>query len=211
MNEIETYWSRFANDFEQRNTYVIGKSDINLIFKNVESLPPMDNVLELACGDGVYSKILAKNSKRLLATDFSEEMVKASKERLKSFNNVTVEKANCFDLQYSDKSFDTVFMANLIHIIPTPEKALEECKRVLKPGGNLIVVSYTLKEMKFIHKIGMGFRYLRTYGKPAQAGKNYSLSEACDLILSTGFKVEKSELLGEKSKAFMVLSVKQLG
>ncbi|PIF05669.1 MAG: methyltransferase type 11 [Draconibacterium sp.] len=209
MKQKERYWSRFANDFEERNYYVIGKADVELILKKVALLRNMKNMLELGCGNGTYSKILAKNADALLATDLSDEMVKASKNRLKDFSNIRVEKADCFNLPYSQNSFDTVFMANLIHIIPRPEDAIRECARVLKKGGHLIIISYTLKGMKFRHKIGLIYRYLKTYGKPPKGGKNFKLEDATSLLKTYKFNVIEAELIGKKSKALFIKCKKQ--
>lgn len=204
MEQKETYWSRFANDFEERNYYVIGRSDVELILGKVASLNNLKNVLELGCGNGTYSKVLAGNADSLLATDISDEMVKASENRLKTYANVKVEKADCFNLPYPANSFDTVFMANLIHIIPNPDNAIQECKRALKKEGHLFVISYTQKGMRFRHKLGMVYRYLKTYGKPPRGGHNFGLTEASSLMKLHGFSIIESELIGEKSKAFFI-------
>lgn len=118
MIQKEIYWSRFADDFEERNNYVIGKADLDAMLAKLSKLKELKNVLELGCGNGTYSRIIAKNADQLLATDFSDEMANASEVRLKSISNITVEKANCFNLPYADNSFDTIFMANLLHIVP---------------------------------------------------------------------------------------------
>ncbi len=204
MEQKITNWSRFANDFEERNNYVVGKTDVDLILTKVAALEKLGNVLELGCGNGTYSKVLAKNADYVLATDISDEMVEASKKRLKTYANVKVEKADCFHLSYPSNSFDTVFMANLIHIIPCPGNAILECRRVLKNGGLLIVTSYTQKGMKFRHKIGMVYRYLKSYGKPPKGGRNFGLMEATSLIQLSGLNVVDYELIGKKTKAFFV-------
>jgi len=156
----------------------------------------------------MYSKILTKNANSLLATDFSDEMVQVAKKRLESYDNVSVEKANCFDLSYPDAHFDTVFMANLIHVIPKPWDAIMESKRVLKKGGRLTVISYTRKGMTLGHEIGMIYRYIRTYGKPPRGGKNIGIADAIGLIQSYGFTIVDSGLIGKKSKAIFINAVK---
>lgn len=204
MNKKENYWSRFAADFEERNNYVVGKADIDLSLKKVATLEKLGHTLELGCGNGTYSRILAPNAATLLATDLSDEMVEVTKIRLKAFNNVKVEQADCFHLRYPDNSFDTVFMANLIHIVPAPEKAIGECKRVLKKDGALVVLSYTQQGMTFCHKIGLIYRYFKTYGKPPQGGRNFGLEDAADLLKSYQFDITGAKLIGKKTKAFFI-------
>ena len=48
-----------------------------------------------------------------------------------------------FRLPYADKSFDVVIVSNALHIVPQPEKALQEIKRVLKEDGVLIAPTFT--------------------------------------------------------------------
>ncbi|QGY47588.1 methyltransferase domain-containing protein [Maribellus comscasis] len=209
MGQKETYWSRFADNFEERNNYVVGKADVDLILKKVAALKNLGNVLELGCSNGTFSKVLANNSDSLLATDLSEKMVGVARDCLKTFNNIRVEKADCFDLPYSDNSFDTVFMANLIHIVPNPENAIKECKRVLKKDGSLIVVSYTQKGMRLRYKTGLIYRYLKTYGKPPKGGRNFGLEDATSLLKSYKFKITNTELIGKKSKALFIKGQKK--
>lgn len=204
MQSAETYWSRYAEDFEARNNYVVGKSDIDLVLEKVTKQKGLKSTLELACGNGTYTKALALNATRVLATDLSDEMLTVASDRLKQFSNVALENANCFDLPYEDAAFDTVFMANLLHIIPEPEEALAEALRVLKPGGTIMIVSYSARHMKLPHKIGMIYRYLKTYGKPPCSGKKFSMETARRTVEVAGFDVLDSEIIGEKSNAIYI-------
>ena len=127
------------NDLEERTNYVVGKNDIEVIKTFLTEQKTLGKTLELGCGNGTYSEILIREAEYLTVTDFSDEMVAVSKKRLKGIGNISVEKANCFSLSYPDSSFDTVFMANLLHVIPEPEKAVAEGKRVLNKNGRLIL------------------------------------------------------------------------
>ncbi len=205
----ETYWSRFASDFEERNKYVVGKKDMHLILNKISEQKNLKNTLELGCGNGTYSKVLASNTDNLLATDLSDKMVEASKARLKSFSNIEVEKANCFDLQYDNNSFDTVFMANLLHIIPEPEKAIPQINKVLKKDGKLIILSFTAEGMKLINKLRMFYRYLKTYGKPSPHAQTLYLENVENMLIEKGFEIKGSELLGKRMKAIFIIAVKR--
>jgi ABC-2 type transport system ATP-binding protein len=128
-------------------------------------------------------------------------MVQAARVRLKPIANTSVEKANCFDLPFQAHTFDTVFLANLLHIIPNPEKAVLESHRVLRPRGKIIVTSFTSEGMTLFSKLGMGYRYLRTWGKPPAAGTTLTVQKTRSMLEECGFTVEAATLIGSKSKA----------
>jgi ubiquinone/menaquinone biosynthesis C-methylase UbiE len=206
MMEKETYWSKFANDFEERTNYVVGKNDMELIETFLSKQKALGRTLEVGCGNGTYSKILILDAENLTATDFSDEMVAVAKERLKGVENVSVEKANCFNLSYPDSSFNTVFMANLLHIIREPEKAVAEGKRVLKKNGRLIVISFTTEGMTFFNRLGMIYRYLKTYGKPSPTAQRLTVQKTRDMLKNCGFEIEEAKLIGNKSKAIFIIA-----
>ena len=105
-------------------------------------------------------------------------------------------------MAFLDKEFDTVFMANLLHIIKNPSHALGESCRILKPGGLLITVDLTGYGMKKFEMLKLGFRYLRKIGKPPKADKgNLSPDDLESLAGNAGFKVKEIELFGDKIKA----------
>ncbi len=206
--EKEKFWSQFADDFEEKNNYIIGKESMQIILNSLAKETDLGDTLELACGNGTYSKILVKNAKSLTCTDFSEEMVEASKKRLKDFPNIKIEQANCFKLPYEDNSFDTVFMANLLHVLQTPEKAVAETKRVLKQGGRILAIDFTGKGMTFFAKIGMVFRYLKSYGKGPEKAVPVDDKKMQELFEKNNLKVESIKIIGGSSKAVFGKAVK---
>ena len=200
----ETYWSRFADDFEERNIYVVGKENIEAIQKALADLAVSGKVLELGCGNGTYSKTLAQTAKQVFATDFSDEMVATSTKQLKSFDNILVKKENCFSLSFSDATFDCVVMINLLHVIAEPEKAIRESKRVLKNNGDIIIVGFTTENLSFLSKLGIIYRYLKTYGKPPKTAQALPLQKACSLLENNNFTVKDARLIGNSVKAICI-------
>ena len=103
---------------------------------------PGDTVLECACGTGAISAAIAPACARVVATDYSEGMLKQARKKLAKYANVTVEQADITDLRYANDSFDAVVAGNVIHLLPEPGDALKELKRVVRPGGTIIVPTY---------------------------------------------------------------------
>jgi ubiquinone/menaquinone biosynthesis C-methylase UbiE len=150
---------------------------------------------------GTYTESLSELSAELIATDFSDEMVKAAKDRFAGIPKIAVEKADCLNLHYPDNEFDSVFMANLLHVIPYPEKVIAQTCRVLKNGGKIVITSYTPEGMTFLNKIRMAYRYSRTWGRPPTGGSPITIKRALDILGNHGFADIEAQLIGSGSKA----------
>lgn len=96
-------------------------------------------VLEVAAGTGLVTKELAPVVETLVAADASPEMLAALGGRLAmcGASNVEIFPADVMALPFDDAMFDAVVVANLLHLLPNPERALAEIRRVLRPGGLL--------------------------------------------------------------------------
>lgn len=144
MNANKKFWDRFAGVYEKVQT-MGGESKRfyrALGDRTVAFLAPGMNALELAMGPAMLTARIAAACGRLTATDFSEKMVaQAVKKKLPT--NVTLAQADATDLPYPNASFDAVIIANALHIMPDPVKALDEIKRVMKSDAVLIAPTYT--------------------------------------------------------------------
>lgn len=99
-------------------------------------------------------------------------------------------------------------MANLIHVIPEPERAISEAKRVLRPGGRLVVVSYTGANMKLLDRLGLIYRFLRIWGKPPSGGiPGLTLDKMKAMLIEERFEITEAEMIGARTKAVFVSAV----
>lgn len=124
-----------------------------------------DVVLECACGTGAISVPMAKKCKKLIATDFSEGMLKQTAKKCRNLKNVFVRKADIMNIKCKDEIFDKVVAGNVIHLLDNPEAAIAELKRVCKKGGKIIIPTYinianksSLIAVKFFDMIGADFK-----------------------------------------------------
>lgn len=106
--------------------------------------PAGSKVLEVGCGVGAQTVILARNSPKATFTsvDLSEESLRAARECVSSqgFTNVTFHQGDIFHLPYADDSFDHVFLCFVLEHLPNPIEALSCLRRVLKRGGTITVI-----------------------------------------------------------------------
>lgn len=98
-------------------------------------------VLEIATGPGLLAKHVAHPTKRMVATDYSEGMIREAKKGSYPAQ-LTFAVADATALPYPADSFDVVLIANALHVMPEPELALVEINRVLRTGGLLIAPNF---------------------------------------------------------------------
>jgi len=92
-----------------------------------------DNVLELGCGTGYFTRELAKLKVHVTAIDISPELIEEAKSEIKS-EKVSFEVQNAYEMTYGLNLFDAVIGSSVLHHLEI-EKAVTEIYRVLKPGG----------------------------------------------------------------------------
>lgn len=144
------------------------------------------SVLELGCGSGQLTRPLSPLAGRWEATDYSVRMVEEARKRCTGVS-FSVQDATALD--YPDASFDVVLIANTLHIMPEPEKALAEIRRVLKPEGILLAPTFVYEghpnrlRMKLTELVGF-----RSY-------HHWTMAALADFLEHRGFSVTERRLL----------------
>lgn len=206
----EEYWSKFARTYNNDQEYVIGRAILQTITKKLYGEQDLGEVIEFGCGGGYFTKAIAKNARHVTATDLSDEMLEIARIQLQEFQSITIQKANSEDTSLPSARFDTVFMANLIHVVENPMRVFQESHQVLKNGGLLLVVDFTEYGMNWFEKMKLGIRYLRKWGMPPRyARNNLSPDELISLVERVDFEIEEVELLGDKTKALYLRGRKE--
>src|SRR5262245_56043872 len=100
-------------------------------------------ILEVGVGTGISLPDYAR-SNRLVGVDLSEPMLRKAQERVDELGLTNVEMLAVMDaehLSFPDASFDVVVAQYVVTTVPNPEATLDEFARVLKPGGEIVLVS----------------------------------------------------------------------
>ena len=95
-------------------------------------------VLDIGGGTGHYARYLSPFCKEMVVIDESDEMLS----RLKSGGNIRPVCGNIFHNCYDDESFDIILLCDVLHHIENQVLLLNECRRLLKPGGNLLIYDF---------------------------------------------------------------------
>ena len=159
------FWDRVAPLYDAFENTVNRASYEGTALAVGQMIGPGDEVLECACGTGAISAAIAPACARLVATDYSDGMLAQARKKLAKRSNVTVEQADITALPYADDSFDVAVAGNVIHLLPEPGDALKEIKRVVRPGGMIIVPTYVIPKkrahtmfLRLISRFGVHFQ-----------------------------------------------------
>ncbi|MEW8346734.1 MAG: methyltransferase domain-containing protein [Candidatus Thiodiazotropha taylori] len=204
----EDYWGRFSRTYDRNQEYVVGRELLDEITGELDQLADLGEVVEFGCGTGYFTAVIAERSTSVLATDLSDNLLEAAKDRLLDHPEVTVQNEDCLETSLVSESCNSVFMANLIHVLETPAKALEESSRILRSGGRIVIVTFTGYGMSLWQKIYMGVRFAKTWGKPPSSTHSFSPEDVESMLQQAGFVVEQSKLVGNRTKALFVVGRK---
>ena len=150
------FWDRIARKYaadpiKDRNGYAW------TIDRTLHYLRDTDTVLELGCGSGSTALKLAPQVSRLVATDFSGEMIAIAREKAaaQACGNVEFTVAAPERAPWPDGTFDAVLAFNLWHLVADRTSAFAQVHRVLKPGGFFVSKTPCLAEMNPLVRLAL--------------------------------------------------------
>jgi ubiquinone/menaquinone biosynthesis C-methylase UbiE len=97
------------------------------------------DVLEVACGSGPGLGHLAAVARSLVAGDLSDDILDLARRHYG--DRVDVRRLDAENLPFAEASFDVVIVCEALYLLPRPDRFLIGARRILRPGGRLLIVS----------------------------------------------------------------------
>jgi len=137
--ESRAYFDRVAASFGEQ--ILPGRTWEGLVRALIKLAPPARYV-DIGVGDGLLTLMLAEAAEAVTAVDISPEMLSQLERRAaaKGITNLDTVEGELEDLPLEDASFDVAVLSQALHHARSPERALAEARRVLAPGGRLLVI-----------------------------------------------------------------------
>ncbi len=160
MKNDKEFWGKISSFYNKMFVNANSYKKMYSLMRN--SLNEENSVLELGTASGLVARAISDKVKEVYAIDYSNEMIEKAKE-LTSETNIFYSVQDSMSLQFEDKRFDAVIIANVLHIMERPEGCLKEIRRVLKDDGLLIAPTFMWKEKTFIGKIKQFFMLKKNF------------------------------------------------
>ena len=154
--KIAAYWTKRSDSFlEQRRAelhsplamrwldeiqkYFCSKNDSKVINDKITSQNKLLKILDVGCGTGFFTILLAKQGHNVTGTDLTPDMIENARILAKEEGTeCEFQVMDAEHLSFPDQSFDVVISRNLTWTLPEAAQAYKEWSRVLKPGGLLL-------------------------------------------------------------------------
>lgn len=138
-NRTREYFNKLAGKFGR--SYCPGRSWQGLAHLLLTLFPPID-VADLGAGEGTLSQLLAKRARKVIAVDISERMVEVGTQLAKDhgFTNLEYRLGDLEEPPIADDSIDLAVFSQALHHANSPNKAIAAARRVLRPGGRLVIL-----------------------------------------------------------------------
>jgi len=139
QDKMRAYFDELAGKFGRN--YVPGRSWQGLAETLLTLMPPMV-IADLGAGEGTFSQLLARRSKKVIAVDNSDKMVEYGRElaRKHGVKNLEYRKGDLEAVPIKDATVDLAFFSQALHHAQHPERAMAEAMRILKPKGRIVVL-----------------------------------------------------------------------
>ena len=188
MRKHKSFWDRNAGRYDRFMRK--DRAAYDEMYELIRPVVRHKTVLELATGTGLIAKHIVNAAEHIEATDASPEMIaEAKRDNHSAKLHFSVQ--DMFRLPYADQSFDVVIVSNALHIVPQPEKALAEIRRVLKDDGVLIAPTFTHAGNSFTGMVRAFF--MKRVGFPLRS--KWTSEEYLRFLRQNGWAVRKSAVL----------------
>jgi ubiquinone/menaquinone biosynthesis C-methylase UbiE len=185
------YWDKHAKNYD-RSMSLLGRPIPRMVELAGEATHGLGRVLEVAAGTGLVTPALAAGAGEVVATDYSAAMVAALEGRVQraGVTNVLCEQADIYALRFEDGAFDAVVAANVLHLVPDLAGALAALRRVVKPGGKVVVPTFCHDETALSWMVS---RVLAVTGFPGH--RRFTAKSLRQAVEAAGLRVTRAETL----------------
>jgi phosphatidylethanolamine/phosphatidyl-N-methylethanolamine N-methyltransferase len=125
------------------------------------ALQPGNQILEIGIGTGLTAP-LDPDDCHITGIDVSESMLREAARNLDGRRNIQLVRMDAARLTFSAESFDVVYAAYVISVVPDPLAVLSEMRRVCRVGGHIVLVNHFLSDIPFLSKVERLFSPIAT-------------------------------------------------
>jgi len=172
----DRYFRENAARWDQIRKLHVDETEVEQTLLRMLGAGPFDALLDIGTGTGRMLQVLGGIAREAIGVDQSRDMLSVARTNLDDHEhqNCSVRQADMYELPFVEKSFDLVVLHMVLHFAERPHDVLREAARVLRPGGQFLIVDFARHEMETLREAHahrrLGFRTADINDWAAEAG-----------------------------------------
>jgi ubiquinone/menaquinone biosynthesis C-methylase UbiE len=187
--QVRDFWNRNVNQFNQLQRDDVGTRAFydaaeKLRYEYHYHLPPLfdkvarefpgGKLLEIGCSMGNDTIQFARRGLQVCGVDLTEAAINLIKQRFALYGmSGDFRVADAEHLPFADNTFDVVYSFGVLHHTPDTAGAIEEVRRVLKPGGKAFIMLYNTRSLNWLAHRLTGIPFDGSRSDPCPVEKSY--------------------------------------
>ena len=221
--QAESYFSKIAKDWDRLRALHYPEAAIERAILGYVKAHHFERVIDFGTGTGRMLVLLAPHAYEAEGLDLSHHMLTVARANLNrtGVDNARVRHGDVTNAPFDSNSADFIIVHQVLHFLDQPEKVLTEAARILKPGGQLVVVDFAPHNLEFLRetqghrRLGISEDNMKLWADAAefalQAPQKFdppaSLDQGLSVLIWTATQFDKH--LGETSGNPLAVTVQQ--
>ncbi len=153
-DSAETYFSDIAENWDHLRSLHYPEAAIESAILEHLNKPEYERVVDLGTGTGRMLALLAPRAHDAEGLDLSHHMLTVARANLNraEIRNARVRQGDVANTPFESSSADLVIVHQVLHYLEQPEDVIDEAARILKPGGQLLVVDFAPHDLEFLRE-----------------------------------------------------------
>tara|TARA_Y100000588_G_C14024404_1_gene825725 strand:+ start:71 stop:988 length:918 start_codon:yes stop_codon:yes gene_type:complete len=153
-SEAELLFSELAPRWDEVRKFHVDEMNVESALKQCLSGRDVRDLLDIGTGTGRILELMAGDIKKGVGIDTSRGMLGLARTKLRNAraNNCHARFGDMYKVPFARASFDVVVVHMVLHYAEEPVRVLKEAGRVLRPGGQLVVVDFAAHQLEFLRK-----------------------------------------------------------
>ena len=203
MDKTVKFWDNVSKLFGNTNR-TMNSPALQTIRQNANKyFTSTDKILDIGCGPGDITFEIARKTQEVFATDISEGMIDAAKQKAveHNINNIQFFRTDLLDKNFQTASFDVITAFNMLQYVPAKQHLYEKIHEFLKPQGLFISSTVCLRERKSALRFMMaGLTRLKIVPEILF----YKTSELESEIKESGFTIIEAKDIAKHPERFII-------
>jgi ubiquinone/menaquinone biosynthesis C-methylase UbiE/DNA-binding transcriptional ArsR family regulator len=150
----QEYFAEHAGHWDRIRKLHVPEAAVEEAIRSALADKPFRSLLDLGTGTGRMLELFGSGIERGLGLDLSLDMLAIARNRLEraGLRHCSVRQGDLYDLPLGNDTFEVVILHQVLHFLDDGARAIKEAARVLRPGGQLLVVDFAPHEQEFLRE-----------------------------------------------------------